>query len=138
MFDSLWPYGLQLSRILCPWNPPGKNTGVGCDAHLLHWQVGSLPLKPTAKPTHMQIHEERSHVSKAHLAKSCLSQKCIKMYPPCYRCPMGFQHTAIANTEAFEHEQIQTVCTFERLLSMQFANKTEGITHLVIYRQKSL
>jgi len=23
-------YGLQPTRLLCPWNFPGKNTGVGC------------------------------------------------------------------------------------------------------------
>ena len=28
--DSLWPHGLQLSGLLCPWISPGKNTGVGC------------------------------------------------------------------------------------------------------------
>ena len=28
--DSLPPFGLQPSRILCPWDFPGKNTGVGC------------------------------------------------------------------------------------------------------------
>ena len=28
--DSLWPRGLQPSRLLCPWDFPGKNTGVGC------------------------------------------------------------------------------------------------------------
>ena len=28
--DSLRPRGLQPPRLLCPWNPPGKNTGVGC------------------------------------------------------------------------------------------------------------
>ena len=41
----------------CPWNSPGKTTGVGCHSllqgifptqglnlHLLHWQVDSLPL----------------------------------------------------------------------------------------------
>ena len=28
--DSLWPHGLQPIRILCPWDSPGKNTGVGC------------------------------------------------------------------------------------------------------------
>ena len=28
MSDSLWPYGLQPVRLLCPWNSPGKNTGV--------------------------------------------------------------------------------------------------------------
>ena len=27
--DSLWPNGLQPTRLLCPWNSPGKNTGVG-------------------------------------------------------------------------------------------------------------
>ena len=48
------------------WDFPGKNTGVGCHAllqgifltqgstpgllHLLHWQVGSLPLLPPGKP----------------------------------------------------------------------------------------
>ena len=31
--DSLRPRGLQPSRLLCPWDFPGKSTGVGC--HLL-------------------------------------------------------------------------------------------------------
>ena len=30
MSDSLPLYGLQPTRLLCPWNSPGKNTGVGC------------------------------------------------------------------------------------------------------------
>ena len=50
------------SRLLCPWDSPGRNTGVGCQAflqgtfpaqglnlsllHPLHWQAGSLPLAP--------------------------------------------------------------------------------------------
>ena len=33
--DSLQPLGLQCSRLLCPWNSPGKNTAVGC--HALFW-----------------------------------------------------------------------------------------------------
>ena len=53
-------------QILCPWDSPGKNTGVGCHAllqgifstqgsdlslfYLLHWQAGSLPLVPPGKP----------------------------------------------------------------------------------------
>ena len=65
---TLQPHGLQPARLLCPWDFPGKNTGVGCHfllqgifptqglnlclLHLLHWQVilyhwatlGSLPL----------------------------------------------------------------------------------------------
>ena len=27
--DSLQPHGLWSARLLCPWNSPGKNTGVG-------------------------------------------------------------------------------------------------------------
>ena len=27
---TLWPYRLQPTRLLCPWDSPGKNTGVGC------------------------------------------------------------------------------------------------------------
>ena len=26
----LWPHGLQPTRLLCPWDFPGKSTGVGC------------------------------------------------------------------------------------------------------------
>ena len=60
MSNSLQPYGPQPTRFLCPWNSPGKNTGVGCHfllqgifltqesnlclLHLLHWQMDSLPL----------------------------------------------------------------------------------------------
>ena len=60
MSNSLQPYGLYPSRLLCPWDSPGKNTGVafhallqgifltqGLNPHLLrlpHLQVGYLPL----------------------------------------------------------------------------------------------
>ena len=28
--DSVWPHGLQPTRLPCPWDSPGKSTGVGC------------------------------------------------------------------------------------------------------------
>ena len=37
--NSLQPYGLQPTRLLCPWDSPDKNTGVGC--HFL--LQGDLP-----------------------------------------------------------------------------------------------
>ena len=64
--SSLRPHGLQTTKLLCPWDSPDKNTGVGCHAllqgifltqgsnpyllHLPHWQAGSLPLAPPEKP----------------------------------------------------------------------------------------
>ena len=66
MSDSLCLCGLQPTRLLCPWDSPGKNSGVGCHAllqgiflthgsnlHLLcllHWQAGSLLLALSGKP----------------------------------------------------------------------------------------
>ena len=37
--DSLQPHGLQPARLLCPWNSPGNNTGVGCH----FFSPGNLP-----------------------------------------------------------------------------------------------
>ena len=30
MSNSSWPHGPQPTRLLCPWDFPGKSTGVGC------------------------------------------------------------------------------------------------------------
>ena len=38
MSNSLPPHGLQPTRLLCPWDFPGKNTGVGC-----HFLLQGLP-----------------------------------------------------------------------------------------------
>ena len=37
MSNSLQPHGLQPVRLLCPWNSPSKNTGVGC--HFLFQEI---------------------------------------------------------------------------------------------------
>ena len=66
-------------RLLCPWDSPGKNTGVGCHTLLqgiflilgsnarlfclLHWQAGSLPLAPPGKPIKEDKYEIRSCVT---------------------------------------------------------------------------
>ena len=39
MSDSLRPNGLKPTRLLCPWDFPGKKTGLGCYALL----QGDLP-----------------------------------------------------------------------------------------------
>ena len=43
MSDSVRPHRWQPIRLLCPWDSPGKNTGVGCH-FLLHGEL-LLPLK---------------------------------------------------------------------------------------------
>ena len=61
--DLLQPHGLQPTRLLCPWDFSGKNTGVGChfslqgifltqgsNPCLLYWQANSLPLSHLGSP----------------------------------------------------------------------------------------
>ena len=64
--DSLRPHGLEPTRLLYPWESPGKDTGVGCHfllqgifptqgsnpclLCLLQWQVGSLLQASHGKP----------------------------------------------------------------------------------------
>ena len=60
---TLRPHGLYLTRLLCLWDLPGKNTGVGCVALLQGnlpnpgikprspaLQIDSLPSEPLEKP----------------------------------------------------------------------------------------
>ena len=62
--SCLRPHELYLTRRLCPWDSPGKNTGVGChflllgiflsqglNPHLLHRQVDFLITEPPGKPS---------------------------------------------------------------------------------------
>ena len=57
------PTDCSLPRLLCAWDSPGKNTGVGCHSllqgifltlgwkpRLLRWQADSLPSEPPGKP----------------------------------------------------------------------------------------
>ena len=63
---SFPPHELWPARLLCPWDFPGKNAGVGCHfllqgifptqrfnpclLHLLYWQAGSLTLHHLGSP----------------------------------------------------------------------------------------
>ena len=83
---TLRHHGLWSIRLLCPWDSPGTNTGVGCHAllqaqasnpsllHLLQLQTGSLPLAPPWKPYYLYIYLNLFiHI---HLLSS--------IYPPIY------------------------------------------------------
>ena len=69
--ESLQPQGLQPTRILCPWNFPGKNIRVDCHfllqgifptqrsnsglLYLLDWQADSLLLTPRPPPREAEL-----------------------------------------------------------------------------------
>ena len=77
------PSGLQPVRLLCPWDSPDKNTGVGCHAllqgifltqglnlrllHLLQRQVDSLPLCHLSVFTYIYIEHQGLEVGKVSI-----------------------------------------------------------------------
>ena len=62
--NPLWPYGAQAVRFLCPWDSPGRTTGVGCNAFLTQesnpvspaLQADYLPTDPPGKPTYLYMY----------------------------------------------------------------------------------
>ena len=79
MSDALRPYGLGPARLLCPWDSPGKKTGVGCHALLQGdlpnpgiepmspvspaLQMDSLPTEPPGKPVQLHTQPTRKSVT---------------------------------------------------------------------------
>ena len=62
--NSLWPHGLQPTRLLRPWDSPGKNTGVGC--HFLLQGIfptqGSNPGLPHCRQMLYHLSHQGSHL----------------------------------------------------------------------------
>ena len=44
MSNSVWPHRWQSTRLHCPWDSPGKNTGVGC-----HFLLQCMKVKSESK-----------------------------------------------------------------------------------------
>ena len=48
MSDSVWPHRRQPTRCSCPWDSPGKNTGVGC-----HFLLQCMKVKSESEGTQL-------------------------------------------------------------------------------------
>ena len=83
------------TRLLCPWDFPGKNTGVGChflfwgifptlgqNLHLRHWPVDSLPLSYLGSPqaTISQVRGSLSNDLKDSRLSNGLKTACFFQY----------------------------------------------------------
>ena len=87
VYDPQWPHGLQPSRVLHPWNFPGKSTGVGCH-FLLQWkalrEMENQTILPFSWETCMQVQEatvrtcmEQLIGSRWRKEYSCLLSPCL-------------------------------------------------------------
>ena len=75
--QSLRPRGLQPARLLCPWDSPGKNTGVGCYALLqgIFLTQGSNPRLLCCRWTVYRL----SHQGKPQIMLTGLKQNLLKL-----------------------------------------------------------
>ena len=48
--DSPWPPGRQPTRLPCPWDSPGKNTGAGC-----HFLLQCIKVKSESEVSHVRL-----------------------------------------------------------------------------------
>ena len=82
--DSSWSHGLQSTRLLHPWDFPGKSTGVCCHCLLLRWIYFSFFLLPFT-----------SFLFSAICKASSDGQFCL----PAFLFPWaGFDHCLLNNT----------------------------------------
>ena len=101
MSDCSWPHGLEPARLHCPWNSPGKNTGVGChfllqgifpsqgsNLCLLHWQEDSL------LPSHLRT--LRPILIIKIITRACQEEVSVCLWKPIIDidlCPTSFHNS---------------------------------------------
>ena len=107
MSNTLRLRGLQPSKLLCPWDFPGKNTGMGCHFlpqgifptqglkpclfPLLHSQLGSLPLVATWEALY-----------KHSVQFSLVAQLCLTLCDPMDCSPPGSSVHGISQARTLE------------------------------------
>ena len=129
MSDSLRSDGLQLARLHCPRNFPGKNAEVGChfllqgifptqgsNLHLLQWQADALPLSHLGSP-YFSIRHVRTflHLRRLHSGSAMI--------------PRGHLNREITN-KAQKRKKCGTEWITERILvsSMRAETRKQSIT----------
>ena len=77
MTDSLQPHRLQPARLLCPWNSPGKNPGVGSHSLLqgIFLTQGSTPGLPHCREILYHLSHQGNYTSIKNKNKAKFCQK---------------------------------------------------------------
>ena len=83
MSDSSQPHGLQLTRLLHPWDFPGKSTGVGCHCPLQMEYYSAIKRNTTESVLMRWMKLEpiiQSEVSQKVKCKYCMKVKVTQSY----------------------------------------------------------
>ena len=123
MSSSLQAHGLRPARLLCPWDCPGKNTGVGCHCLLQGifkptspaWQADSSPL------SHPEVHVSTyTYVWKKRHSSPWENHKIVLHTPDWQKIQLennkAFMRTQFRNSRFSEVLYISEQSTFELFL----------------------
>ena len=109
----LWPHGLPMepTRLLCPWDFPGKNTGVGChflpqrifstqgsNLHPLNWQADSLTLSHYRSQDKFTVLEAGSQKPRCQCYIPLWRQQrtlSLSLLVSCAFCLLAYRHTPL-------------------------------------------
>ena len=112
--DSWRPHGLQPTRLLHPWDFPGKSTGVACHCllHGMHFLLKTIigECRPNFKTAKFVFNRLSCHLSSANLISKAWtlglykSQKSIFLIPHKWLTHPSPQHQVVSCLEALELE----------------------------------
>ena len=97
--NSSQPHELQPAKLLCPWDFPGKNTGVGChfllqgnfltqgvNLHLLHQQEILFNTEAPGKPQNAYSHSHTHTHTHTHTQVLCMHLENSPAHQSCCEC----------------------------------------------------
>ena len=96
--NSQWSHGLQPTRLLRPWNFPGKSTGVGCHCllHMIHLMAPHFFFSPHS----IKIHKKQKLWLHITIAVETNSLATIFQH-------LGEIHTHLYRTSMWPHPQVR-------------------------------
>ena len=131
--ESSWPHGLKPTRLLHPWDLPGKSTGVGC-----HQTVILCHLQSCGKENRTQGEEE-----KEKRTKFCINHVCTQSCPWkawfFYGCLIRIILTAVTLTLLVGIEKYARNCNTDQRWNFHFSQVSCVLFwNLVLCQQRSI
>ena len=102
MSDSLWPHGLQPARLLCPWNSPGRNTGIPFSRGSSWPQGLNLGLLHCRQSLYHLSHQRSPYANNAAAAAAKSLQSCPTLCDPIDGSPRGSPVPGILQARTLE------------------------------------
>ena len=130
--DSSRPHGLQPTRLLCPWDFPGKSTGVGCHCLLLQRKQ----IFTTEASSHWAEHFRTRQLS-TPCSQACVHQGSKWLLSPLHlsKIPGNLipRHVAAVSTPCLECLRPTGLASWCNFLLILFYLVIKNCSHRIIY-----